>query len=287
MKILIYGQPKSGTTALTYKIANALGSSTQVIFEPKSRNREIETGENIVTKCLFGFPPNHVSPDEIKEYNDYEKKIWIARDPRDIFISQFLYRWYHRSKSDERVFKGVLEKVKLKEKNRNSIPFYSLHVHRIDGEVLTLDRLRLHHQIMGEVLCDFIRGLDSDWFVFKYEDMIDGDFVKLNEYLGFEVKDNAEVPKTYLRVKRSKSYGNWRMWFTKEDVEFYRDLYTGYMQLIGYDTNDWEILDNETLPPELGSEYMKKLFFGGKNAEDNSLIGYIAKLSKRILNAWR
>jgi len=287
MKILIYGQPKSGTTALTYKIANALGNSTQVIFEPKSRNREIETGENIVTKCLFGLPPHPVTPYEIMEYSDYDKKIWIGRDPRDIFISGFLYRWYHRHKPNEKAFNRVLERVKLKEKNCKSIPFYLLHRYRTDGKALSPEELKLCHQKISKALSDFIKDLDSGWFILKYEDMVDGNFVKLNQYLGFNVRDEAEVPEKLTRVARSKSYGNWRMWFTKEDVEFYRDLYTEYMQLMNYDINDWEILDNETLPPELGSEYMKKLFFGGKNTENNSFMSYIAKLSKRILNAWR
>ncbi len=273
IKVLIYGLPKSGTTILTYKISNALGKSTQVIFEPKVRNKRIEKPGNIVTKSLFGLDPaGYTTPEAIKDYNNYEKKIWIARDPRDVIISSFLYQWFKDHYPQKESFKNALEAVKTKEKNPNSIPFYTLDQIKLRRSRLNTDELKNYHTKMDSVMCNLIHSMNKDWFIFrifkrdwfifKYEDLIDNKIDKLNAYLGFSIDNEVDVPEEFGRVKRSTSYGNWRDWFTPEDVEFYKPLYREYMQLINYDTDDWRLKDNPVLPPELGSKYMERLFCG-------------------------
>ncbi|MEQ9618060.1 MAG: hypothetical protein RIG61_02675 [Deltaproteobacteria bacterium] len=274
MKVLIYGIPKTGTTILTYKISSALGESTQVIFEPKVRDKSIEKPGNIVTKCLFGFDPSewYTTPETIEDYYNYEKKIWITRDPRDVIISSFLYQWFKGHDPQKESFKNALEAVKMKEENPNSIPFSVLDRIKINGMTLNTDELKNYHTKMNSDMFNLINKitryrfiskiLKRDWFIFKYEDLIDNKIEKLNEYLGFSIDDEADIPKKFGRVKRSKAYGNWRDWFTPEDVEFYKPLYHEYMQLVNYDTNDWRLNDNPVLSPELGSKYMEKLFYG-------------------------
>ncbi len=112
------------------------------------------------------------------------------------------------------------------------------------------------------MLCDFISNISNDWLIYKYEDLVDDNFVTLNKYLDTKIDSKIEVPKELNRLTRSKAYGNWRDWFTQEDVEFYKPLYDDYIQLMNYDTNDWKLNENPVLPPELGSEYMEKLFYG-------------------------
>lgn len=263
-KVLIYGLPKSGTTILTYKIASALGKSTQVIFEPKHRNRDEEKSGNIVTKCLFGLNPDtHVTPDSIKEYEDYDKKIWIARDPRDVAISNFLYQWYRGHKPIEDSFENALKKVKDKEADPTSVKFYSLDRLKIYGKVFSTEELIDHHTAINNSICDMLKSAGNDWMIFKYENLIDEEFSELNTYLGFKIDSNAEVPDRFMRVRRSKLYDNWRDWFTPEDVEFYKPLYQEYMELMKYDSTDWELSKDPVLSPELGSEYIVKLFYGG------------------------
>jgi len=111
MKILIYGLPKSGTTKLTYVISKALDPPADIIFEPKSREREREISPNVLAKCLFGLDPGlYITPEKVNDFSDYDKKIWLARDPRDIAISSFLYQWYRAHNPDEDTFKVALNK---------------------------------------------------------------------------------------------------------------------------------------------------------------------------------
>jgi hypothetical protein len=289
MKILIYGLPKSGTTKLTYVISKALDPPADIIFEPKSRERERGISPNVLAKCLFGLDPDlYITPEKVNDFSDYDKKIWLARDPRDIAISSFLYQWYRAHNPDEDTFKVALNKLKYKERNCKAVPFHELDIYKEDGSIRTIDELREYHLNIINAVAKFVGNLGSDWFTYKYEDMIKNNFRNLNNYLGFPVKADAKVPKIYARVSRSKNYGNWRYWFTNEDLDFYKELYSEYMGIVGYDNNDWLIHDNKTLPKEIGSGYMENLFFGdtvGKG--DSNIRTFLNDLSHNISRLFR
>jgi len=110
-------------------------------------------------------------------------------------------------------------------------------------------------------MSDFAESLTSDWFIFKYEDMIEKNYDGLNEYLGFEIKDDAEIPTTSKKSKvvRKKAYGDWRHWYTEEDVALFRPAYLPYMKTIGYDCDDWALNATPVIEPAFSSMYMKGL----------------------------
>ena len=264
-KVLIYGRAKTGTTILTYQIANALGNSTKIIFEPKSRNKDNENSGDVVTKCLYGNPEKttgvNTSTEAIKNYQDYEKKIWIARDPRDQVISSILYRWYKGHNPSKNGFEMALEAVKSKERDSRSIPSYKIDQIQTSARVAQLNELKNRHMTINNTICKMLKIIDNTWFIFKYEDLVDNNFTGLNEYLGFSIDDEAEIPEKFNRVRRSKTYGNWRDWFTHEGIEFYKPLFNEYMHLMNYDTDDWELNKSPELSPALGSNYMEKIYY--------------------------
>lgn len=94
-----------------------------------------------------------------------------------------------------------------------------------------------------------------------FYDMIDKNYKDLQEYLGFEIKDDAEIPTTTKKAKvaRKKAYGEWRNWFTEEDVGLFKPVYLPYMVLIGYDCDDWILNPNPVIEPEFSSLYIKRL----------------------------
>jgi hypothetical protein len=107
----------------------------------------------------------------------------------------------------------------------------------------------------------FVNSLGSDWFLFKYEDMVAKKFAALNEYLGFEIQADTEVPKSTGKAKvvRKKATGDWRQWFTEEDVKLFKPVYTPYMEVLGYNCDDWDISPNPVIEPEYSSMYIKSL----------------------------
>ena len=56
---------------------------------------------------------------------------------------------------------------------------------------------------------DFVKSLGSEWFIFKYEDIIAKNYNALNEYLGFEIEDDAKIPATTKKTKVARNKTQW------------------------------------------------------------------------------
>ena len=262
MKILILGRGKSGTTALLFKVAAGLPNCQA--FSGGHPGKYAGEFENAVYKHTyserkgktFEVYHQHVSDEQ------YDRKIWLARDPRDVAVSRMLFRWHKGSKGNWKQYRTHLELVQKKELDPESVPFHVLCRYighgnwPITTEAVVEDEL-LRYQRMS----DFVKSLGDDWFLFKYEDMIDGNFDGLNDYLGFMVKNEAEVPKSTgkAKVARKKAFGDWRNWFLEEDAEVFKPAYLPYMEAIGYDSNDWAVSAQPAIEPEFSSIYMKRL----------------------------
>lgn len=87
MKILIAGQAKSGTTALFYALKQTLPRKYTCLFEPRgyaAANRD----ECVLAKVL-------INPSvKVEDFETFNKKILIVRDPRDNLVSRLLYAIY-------------------------------------------------------------------------------------------------------------------------------------------------------------------------------------------------
>jgi hypothetical protein len=193
---------------------------------------------------------------------NYDRKIWIARDPRDAAVSRMLYRWHRGYSGNKSQYKAHLELVQKKEQNPRSIPFH--HVCRYaarNGWPITKEEVVEEEKIRYQNMSDFVNSLGEDWYLFTYENMVGKNFDGLNGYLGFEVEADGEVPRSTGKAKviRKKAVGDWRHWFTEEDVQIYKPAYTSYMKLIGYDFEDWYLSTNPVIEPEYSSIYMKSL----------------------------
>jgi len=261
MKILILAIGRSGTTALLHKVASALPESQA--FSGGKLNKATEIVGNAVFKHTYNETQGRTF-EKFKEHlrqTEYDRKIWIARDPRDNALSRFLFRWYRGSESAKNQYRAVINLVERKEQNPESIHFHELM--RYQGQNLEPfttavevgeDERRTFSQIH-----DFVSGLGDEWYVFKYEDLIDNNFAKLNDYLGLEIKSETNIDNSTRKVARKKSTGDWRHWYTEEDVELFRPVYTPYMDLIDYDSSDWNLHDKQVIEPEYASLYLKNL----------------------------
>ena len=281
MKIFILGRGKSGTTALLFKMAAGLPNCQA--FSGGHPGKYAGEFENAIYKHTYSerkgktFEVFHQHVADEK----YDRKIWMARDPRDVAVSRMLFRWHKGPKGRWKQYRKHLALVQKKELDPKSIPFHVLCQYIGHGnwpmatqEVVEDERLRYQR------MSDFVKGLGDDWFIFKYEDMIQGNFDNLNNYLGFAIKNDAEVPKSIKKAKvaRKKAFGDWRNWFIDEDVEVFKPAYLPYMEAIGYDCDDWVVSDQPTIEPQFSSMYMKRL------VRENSL-NPLRRLKEKFLGA--
>jgi hypothetical protein len=262
MKIFILGVGKSGTTALVYKVAGGLPNCQA--FSGGRPGKYIGNYENAVYKHTYeerkGKSFERYA--EHLETEHYDRKIWMARDPRDSAVSRMLYRWHRGFRGRKQQYEAHLELVLKKERDPRSVAFYQICRHtghngwpRSVEEVIEEERNRYQN------MCEFVKKLGGDWFLFKYEDMVARNFDLLNSYLGFEIEADAEVPLSTGKAKvvRKKAAGDWRHWFTEEDIALFKPAYLPYMELIGYDCNDWSLSPDPVIEPQYSSEYMRKL----------------------------
>jgi hypothetical protein len=186
----------------------------------------------------------------------------MARDPRDVAISRMLYRWNRGCLAQKRQYKAHLDLVRQKERDPHSIPFYEIcryatHSNWPCTKQAVIDGERWRYKNMQK----FVSGLNRQWFRFTYEDMVRNNTEALNEYLGFEVQQDAQVPESSGKAKvvRKKSTGDWRHWFTEDDVALYKSVYLPYMALVGFDCEDWALSTNPVIEPVYSSAYMQSL----------------------------
>mgnify|MGYP001412584103 CR=1 FL=1 len=270
MRILIYGLPKSGTTILKARIQEALKSAgitdLSIVMEPVERGEDyfinyagekIAENSNSLTKVLMSVDePFGVDYRKVNDmFKDYDYKIFIMRDPRDRLISQVFYRWFKAPEEMMVDFPATLSRIKFKEAAPLSLPFYTL----FSTRVKRLTNWKLHWEAFSKALVSFKENADDSWFIYPYEDCVSGQYETLGNYLNLQITDKATQSPGLKRVARTNTSDNWRRWFTSEDVEYFSPLLNPVLEAYGYDSKDWKLNPQETLPAAEGSEYVEKL----------------------------
>jgi hypothetical protein len=259
---MILGLGKSGTTALLYKVAAGLPGCRA--FSGGRPGKYIGEYENAVYKHTYEERKGK-DFDLYREHlknEHYDRKVWIARDPRDAAVSRMLYRWHRGYAGHKEQYLYHLGLVEKKERDPGSIPFYE--ICRYAGHTgwpITMEEVIEEERIRYEQMCNFVNSLGNEWFLFTYEDMVGKNYAALNDYLGFDVQKDTEVPQSTGKAKviRKKATGDWRHWFTAADVELFKSAYLPYMELMGYDCDDWTPAPVPVIEPEFSSVYMQSL----------------------------
>jgi hypothetical protein len=262
MRIFILGTGKSGTTALVYKVAGGLPNCQA--FSGGKPGKYLNNYENAVYKHTYEESKGKSFELYLDHLNKehYDRKIWMARDPRDVAVSRMLYRWQRGSQRQKEQYRAHLDLVLEKEKDPRSISFSEIYRYaRFNQWPISLEAVYEEEKVRYQRMFEFVKCLEDDWFFFTYENMVDKNFDALNSYLGFDVVKDAEVPQSTGKAKviRKKATGDWRHWFTTVDVALLKPAYTPYMEHIGYDCEDWECSPEPIIEPEYSSKYMQKL----------------------------
>jgi hypothetical protein len=269
VKILVVGLAKSGTTALFFKIRNSLPYGIKTLFEPISYSeKDAGSSRCVLAKIIlslgvpiFGLDGRHLKHRvRYEDFMVFDKKILIVRDPRDRLISQVLYSAKkHSFTNDPGKRERFLELLRKKERDPGSVSL--LEVLRLGSQLRSLDWTPERWRAAFLKFFDFgIKFHDShpDFFVVKYEEFIDGKIADLEKFLGFELTGEARVDIEYERVVRTKSQGDWKNWFLKEDIDFFRPIFASYMERYGY-RDDWTLSPHPVILPIHASGFVERV----------------------------
>lgn len=278
MRTVLFGMPRSGTTygfSLLSEALKSKGSITEV-FEPnKLENNAFyrldglswPDSDDVLVKILYSSPEMHgwTGAAAMDAFRHFDKKIFLVRDPRDRWISEFFYRWFFVHDPDPEEFKKTYHRVRAKEQNPTAIPFYKLYS---DDEAVIQNQARIQRAKLDELSLFLDQLRHEGWFIWHYEDMVDRKWEAIESYLGFSLSGEEALRGNFQHVARSQAHSDWRRWFTAEDVHFYHPVFHPYLNAQGYNADDWELTDQPKLVPKQGSEYMLNLFHhpNGPNA---------------------
>lgn len=252
MRVMVLGEGKSGTTALFHSVAAAIGDPEK-LFEPRILTPEDLAPDPLVVKKLLLNWRNR--DDELKDR--FDKLICITRDPRDRLISHLLYDAYNAASAlDSSQREAWLAVLTAKASDPSGMSLTNLLFQW--WEISERDLLS-HHVRAMERTRKFFRRQFEGFFLLQYEDYVEGNFDAVNNYLGLELSTGV-VDADLQRVARSGTHGDWRNWFTPEDLTVMRPITHLGLTLQGYDPNDWELAAESRIDSGTSVDYVRSLF---------------------------
>jgi hypothetical protein len=243
MRVLVTGKAKSGTSALFSALLQSLPAGYQYLFEPRSYQGD--GGPDVLIKTIIGRC----------DVPAFDKQILIVRDPRDALISLLLYCVYDLERIWGNNYNASAWVMAIWGKERN--PF-SASVHALIYQMEALCGRPQLQTWLNDHLRSILWHIERpDAFVIRYEDFVAGNWGGTEDYLGIPLAFDGEVFPPVKRVDRKREPGDWRHWFTEFDVEYFRPLFSDYMERYGYD--GWDLAEEPVILPEHASRYVKRL----------------------------
>jgi hypothetical protein len=230
MHYLVVGLAKTGTTALFTSLRAALPPDTETCFEPRTEEQFLHilssgATRHTLTKAILGFITG-----EHKFARRFSPNILIVRDPRDQVVSELLYRFYDfKLRHDAAGYAEGRSLLERKVMDPSSISVVEL-FNRIGTLVARPGMERLEWKI-GFVM-NYWKVVQP--YVVRYESFVDGDVGALEARLGFRILARPKVDAEFARVARTKSHGEWRMWFSDDDLAFVNARAGEMMRAFGY-----------------------------------------------------
>lgn len=256
MKILIAGLAKTGTTGLLYLISSSLGRPVKQLFEPAACPAELaDSADDVLAKVLIGDKL------DIASFAGFDKKVTIVRDPRDRMVSALLYSQYHADYLFEDARVDLVRSCLLrKEAQPASVSLAEiLRVTAAASGRGGNDQRAVQRSLKWlEIFDDYVAGT-PEALLYRYEDFVEERYEPLQQHLGFPITGSAQVPAMFARVERTKDHGDWRHWFTAEDVATFRPLLSDWLRRYGYDADDWRLNEDQRIDPSHGSGYFMRL----------------------------
>ncbi len=256
-RIVIFGQGKTGTTALYYKIMEAL-QPTRVFeaFEPAAYSEPNDPNEFDCSLSKILLTNNtHI---DFAKYSNFDNIIYLIRDPRDWILSAVLFRMRSpQIAKNKQSVSRILNILKRKEAAPESISFLELF------EEFTISSEQDIDSIIAWIrnLYIWLHGFEQYYdhaLTFRYEDLVDSNLSELSQYLKLPLSQgHVTIPDPVSHVIRTRSYNHWRDWFVESDVAVFKPLFDRYIDRHGYSQN-WNVNNSPILDPKFGSEYVAK-----------------------------
>lgn len=270
MRVAIFGQAKTGTSALYAKLREAMPPDTDCFFEPDGaqvwRLRRLQLAKKLGLRrkrpLLAKFLPFHLDRHRfIAAFGAFDHAIQIVRDPRDRLVSALLYWSYNTPLArDTAAASAFIARIAAKEREPQAIALCELIADftRLQGGDFVFDRWLASYakRSIAEPLA--FADARPELIDYRYEALVAHDFTAVTAATGFALHGEAEVGAQLQRVVRRKGYGDWRNWFTEHDVALFQPVLQPYLDRF-YPQADWQLSDAPAIEPAHGSDYVRRI----------------------------
>lgn len=253
--IVILGLAKTGSTGLYHNIKTALQRTDHdyyFLFEP-TRPEQLHNVRRhapdmpLLTKVMIAREPDLDLP-----YEHFAKRLTLVRDPRDMIVSFLLFRPFIRADAPWEKVAPFVEAIRAKERDPGARSVHSLHAF---ADELGLASYRL------ERVVEYMRWQEAlidrhSIHTVRYEDFVTGRLDGVDDHLGFAVDNHTATSAWLDHIVRAAGTGDWRHWFTQEDVAFYGPRIAPYMERFDY-ADDWQLADDPQIDAATASQYLE------------------------------
>ena len=189
-RIIIVGYPKSGTVWVTRLISGLLDAPIVGFWkEPNNANLI----EHLERKSKFEVYHSHHSYDELKKdiNHDFDKIIYVVRDPRDIVISAGHFFPLNRFNKLKKIFSyftggNKLYRTIFEKSNYRNKKFI---------EAILYGNKFIHPWLSISWAQHILPYINNNIFLIQYENLYKNTFQemkKINNYLGADKKDHCQ-----------------------------------------------------------------------------------------------
>ena len=259
--VLIVGASKTGTTGLYASIKNGMaraGVDAITIFEPSHAHvldsLFLFADRPILTKTTT----DHVAI-TVPEPLVFDRRVMTVRDPRDMLISSLLFRPLTRralEKANDAAIEAFLSALERKEQDPRSVSVRELFDLAEQQGIGSVPYKRSRAMLIKQEKLQH----DADFLAVQYERFVDNELGELSEYLGYDVENVSDSSSAMFgHIARSGTYGEFRNWFTPEDLQFYNEMYGESIIAFGYD-KDAELAANPVIDPATSSHYIRSRY---------------------------
>jgi len=238
---------RSGSTAVFYTVKSMMLPSTITYFEPEPNLFDKECfpaevlAKVIVDKLDFSFVQALVKK--------FDQVILLVRDPRDRLVSSMLFAMHG---VDYQHLQKRMEQLELKRQSPRDISFIDL-VERIFPQWTRQATVDICQHTVA--LFSRLNSLDISLQVVRYEDYIVEGMQGLSRLLSLQEQPANELPEKHGYGKRRVTPGDWKNWFTQEDVAFFKPLLDPFLLDFDY-SDDWLINENPSIPARHSTDFV-------------------------------
>lgn len=259
--IVIFGQYKSGTTALFAKIKDALPEHTTFLFEPLAYKPSPEDKDRcVLSKTILKYP-GHPEPVQYEDFLDFKYRIFLTRDPRDWLVSAALFLCQEKVAiyQSKKALAWIIEYLKSKESAPDKRPLMELIEFIMQAEpVMQLDSFASRINSLNTFCMEFEKRIRDNYCHIKYEDFVDHRIHALESYTNLSLKKEVVISREHAHVPRTLSHGNWKAWLTTEDVAFFKPYLQEYIEYYQYEPS-WQLSKNPSILPMHASDYVARV----------------------------